>query len=54
MNKKIIFKERRGATDKTPCWVAIDDSWLYIERTLLCLVWTLITEWQSDKHIVGY
>lgn len=51
-----IFKEKPGVISEGPCWVAVPKScdYLYIEDTLLKLLWTLITEWKHDRHLAGW
>jgi hypothetical protein len=48
-----IFKEKPGVISVKHCWVAIGGGYMYIEDTLLGLIWLLITEWKHDRHLVG-
>ena len=49
-----IFKQEGGVISKEDCWVCIHESYIYIGTTLEDLVHILNTEWEHDKHIVGY
>ena len=48
-----LFKEKAGVISETPVWVIIADCWLYIAPTLLGVLKLYITEYGSDKHLVG-
>lgn len=48
-----ILKEKPGIISPNACWVAVDDEYLYIEDTLLKLLYVLLTEWKHDKHFAG-
>lgn len=49
-----IFKEKPGIVSHGTCWIAVtDDGYLYIEDTLLKLLWCLLTQWKHDRHMVG-
>jgi hypothetical protein len=48
-----IFKEKAGVISEGRCWICVSNGYLYIEDTLLKLLWVLITEWKHDKHLVG-
>jgi len=49
-----IYREKPGIISEKSVWVALDGAgYLYTSATLLGLLWTLATEWQNDRHIVG-
>ena len=49
-----IYREKPGIISEKSVWVALDGAgYLYTAATLLGLLWTLATEWQNDRHIVG-
>lgn len=56
-NKRIdfmkLFREKAGVLFPGPCWVFLDNCYLYADESLFRLLWTIVTEWKSDKHLVG-
>jgi hypothetical protein len=48
-----LFREEAGIISKEPFWGIIHEGYLYMEDTLIHLIWTFITEYQKDKHLVG-
>jgi len=46
-----IYKEKSGVISKEPVWVCIQNRYLYTHNTLIGLLWTIITEYQEDKHL---
>lgn len=48
-----LFREKAGVLSPNPCWVFLDNGYLYINESLIKLLWTILTEWKSDKHLVG-
>lgn len=48
-----IWKQKAGVISKGPCWCAYFGGYLYIEDTLLKLLWVMLTEWKHDRHLVG-
>lgn len=51
-----LVREKRGVVSSRSAWVFIDNfgPWLYIEDTLIRLIYTVIKEWRSDRHLVGW
>jgi hypothetical protein len=52
-----IFRERAGVISPGPCWVCVYGGvpgWMHAYESLPKLLWSLITEWKDDRHIVGY
>ena len=53
----LLFRERVGVISPGPCWVCTYGGvpgWLHANEGLLPLLWEVITEWQADRHVVGY
>ncbi len=48
-----IYKEKPGVISESSCWVCSHAGFLYIEDTLLKLLWSIVTEFKNDKHLVG-
>lgn len=48
-----LFKEKAGVISEVACWVMIDRCWLYTGDTLLQVVWKYVSQYKSDKHLVG-
>lgn len=48
-----IFKQKAGVISENDCWVAMYAGHMHIEDTLLKLLWSLLTEWKHDRHLVG-
>lgn len=49
-----IFKEVAGKISDKPCWCCIAEGcYLYTHDYLIGLLWIIVTEWRSDKHLVG-
>ncbi len=49
----VIFKERAGVIGAESVWVAIIGEYLYISKTFLSLLKTIIKEWKNDSNLVG-
>jgi len=49
-----IFQEKPGVISKDKCWVCICGNFMYINDTLEGLINLLNTEWENDKHLIGY
>ena len=49
-----ILKEKAGVISPTPCWIATYDCYLHTNNTLMGLLWSLLTEYKHDRHLVGY
>ncbi len=50
-----LYKEMAGIFSENPIWVFIDSGgYLYTHESLIKLIYLVITEWQHDKHLVGY
>jgi hypothetical protein len=50
----LIFRERAGVISPGPCWVCIYDSYMHCDESLLRLMWSVMTEYRDDRHLVGY
>lgn len=48
-----LFKQKAGVISRNDFWVIIDRPYLYTNNTLLGLIYKFITEYKSDKHLVG-
>ncbi len=48
-----IFREKAGIISVDRCCVAYHKGYLYTADTLLQLLWTVLTEFNNDKHLVG-
>lgn len=49
----VIFKERAGIIGPHGVWVCFHRCWMYTGDTFLGLLLTVISEWTSDRHLVG-
>lgn len=50
-----LVREKPGIVAPHAVWVFLDEhGYVYIDSSLLRLLWTVITEWRQDKHLVGY
>lgn len=49
-----LFRERAGVISPGPCWVCIYGCYLHADENLFRLLWSVITEYKNDKHLVGY
>lgn len=50
----VIFKERAGVISKAPVWICLGSGpYMYTAPTLLKLIYVVITQWKSDKNLVG-
>lgn len=52
-----IWKERAGVISPGPAWCASYGGvpgWLHIHDTLPGLIWEVISQFKSDRHLVGY
>jgi hypothetical protein len=51
-----IHRQKAGVIsdcDVWCCWLGHGMTWLYVDDSLLRLIWTVITEWKHDRHLVG-
>lgn len=48
-----LFREPPGIISDDASWVLLDRAWLYTSPTLVGLTWIVLTQWRSDKHLVG-
>lgn len=48
-----IVKEKPGVISEGPCWVCTSQGYLYTHDSLFGLLWTVISEWKNDRHLVG-
>lgn len=53
MNKFKIYKESPGIISEDPCWVCLHDCYMYTGDTFIKLILEIITQWKSDRHLVG-
>ena len=49
----ILFREERGVISPGPCWVCFYDCYMHADESLPRLIWSLVTEFRSDRHLVG-
>lgn len=49
----MIFRERAGIISKESCWVFFWKEYMYTSQTLCGLLRKVVTEWNSDLHLVG-
>lgn len=49
----VIFKEGAGVISAKPVWIAIIGEYMYISKTFLSLLRTIIKEWKNDSNLVG-
>lgn len=49
----VIFKERAGIVGPHGVWVCFHGCWMYTGDTFLDLLLVMISEWKSDRHLVG-
>jgi hypothetical protein len=47
-----IWREAPGVISPGFCWCATYGCWMHCTGSLVGL-WSLITEWQHDRHVVG-
>jgi len=48
-----IFKEKAGVISEKPVWVCFHHEFMYTSRTIIGLIFQIITEWKNEKHMVG-
>lgn len=48
-----LWREAAGVVSEGPCWCFCQGGFLYIEDTLVKLLWVIATEWHDDRHLVG-
>lgn len=48
-----LWKERAGVISEGPCWVFMQECWLYTSTNMFNLIWIVATQWHSDRHLVG-
>lgn len=48
-----IFREKAGVISEGPVWVCKYSCYLHASRSLLALIWNVLTEYKHDRHIVG-
>lgn len=48
-----IWREKAGVIGDTPCWCASYGSWLHVCGSPGELLWSVATDWKSDRHLVG-
>jgi hypothetical protein len=46
-----IFKEKPGVISPESCWVILGGGYMYIDDTLLGVLWLALTEWKHDRHL---
>lgn len=49
-----IFEEKAGVISDKNVWICICEEYMYIADSLIELVDLLNSEWEHEKHIVGY
>lgn len=48
-----IFKTKAGEVSPEPCWCCIYSCHMHLDDTLFGLLFSVITEWKDDVHLVG-
>lgn len=48
-----LLRERSGVISEGPCWVCLYGCWMHCCGTLPELIWSFLTEFRSDRHLVG-
>jgi len=48
-----IHKEKAGVISEGECWVIFHGCWMYCDDTLPKAIWLMISEYRSDRHLVG-
>jgi len=48
-----LFREKRGVISLGPCWVCFYDCYMHADESLAGLIWSLVTEFRHDRHLVG-
>lgn len=48
-----LWRERPGTIDVRPCWCCYSQGYFYSAPTLTKLLWKLLREWKSSKHLLG-
>ena len=48
-----VFKSKAGDIGPDRYWVCFYSCYMHDSPTLLGLLWSVITEFSSDKHLVG-
>lgn len=48
-----IWREKAGVISVGPCWIVTYGSWMHCCPGIASLLWSLLTEWKSDQHLVG-
>jgi hypothetical protein len=46
-----VFREKPGVVAEQAVWVCIYGDHLHINRSLILLIWEVIMEYRSDKHL---
>lgn len=50
----LIFREKPGVLSYEAVWVCLDsEGFMYTARTLVRLLWIVLSEWQDERHMVG-
>lgn len=48
-----IFKEKAGVISNKPIWVCLESCYMYEHEWFIGLIWRVITQWRSDRNLVG-
>ncbi len=48
-----VWKEEAGIISPGPCWVCGYGMWMHTDDTLCRLLWSVLTEYKSDRHLVS-
>ena len=49
-----LYLEKSGVISQNSCWVCFYSSYMHADESLARLLWSLLTEYESDKHLVGW
>lgn len=53
MNIPKLYYSKPGEISPDGCWIITHSYYLYTHDTLLGVIWTFLTEYKNDWHIVG-
>ena len=48
-----LFREDPGVISSGPRWVCFYDCYMHADESLPRLIWSLITEFRHDRHLIG-
>jgi len=48
-----IFYDRDTMFPEANMWIGFHSCYIYTHKTLLGLLWVMLTEWKQDRHMIG-